>query len=1200
MIRNTQNTYAALAIAVMLAVVFHVRTQAATLTVCASGCGFTTLQAAVNAATLGDTITLKAGETFTGTTTLPVKAGSSYITIRSDTADANLPPAGVRITPAYLPFLPTLVSSGSGAPTITVAEGAHHYRLMGLYFPSTPGGFNDIIRLGSNACDSSGYQEYDADQPTDIEVDRVWLKANAVTGQKTGITLGGKRMNVLNSRIEGIAAVGQDSVAVYGGNGSGPYRIENNYLESSTENILFGGADPCQRTVMTVTGTPTTTSASVSVSNHFASGNAHTLAELSVGQLVAIQTNGGLQRRHTIIRSITGSGSTGSITFDPISDLPDVPGDIRGGVQASNITVRRNHITKPLKWRNAIIDSVVSASATPETTSGTLAAGTYQYSVVAINTGCYANITCYSGAQVVTATLNATGRVKIDWQPSPTATHYRIYGRTSAVTTYFQVAVGTNTYTDTGSAGTAATAVPARTKWQVKNLFELKTGTNVQVDSNIFEYHWKGSDVGSSMWIKVTNQGCSHEWGQTRDVVVEKNLFQHIDGWVLFNATEYSGCPNQSSRPTNLTNITLRNNLVIDSTADWADGGTGVFAIVASSYPLGKMVNWTVEHNTIGHYMRGLIQFSNTTRDENFIFRNNMTRNSTNGMSNANGGGNGTSGLEASANPYTVQNNTLAGATASTYANTGVNGTITGNFFPTAAAWEATFKNFTINGEPDADGPPDYALADDSPYKNAGTDGLDLGVNMPVLLAAIEGVRDGGTPASPVAPTITTTSPLSAGTVGSPYSLTLQALGTGALTWALQAGTLPTGLTLSSAGVISGTPTVAQTQTFTVRVTDATTSLTADQVLALTINASYTAPTITTTTLTNATQSVPYGPITLAVNNGLAPFFWTVSAGTLPTGITLNSSTGALSGTPSTAGANSFTVMVTDALNGTDTQALSLTVASVSLPCGRPVKLNGQEIFTFKRPTVPSVAPNDCAAINDFWIDTSTNPAIVKLITGTAGGVVTTTSVGSIVSSSLLSQAHSDTVAATPVEGALIVGADDGGGNAKWQMLAPGPSGSFLGSDGASLGFFQPASALQRGTTLTFHTRAGTNNTVWTNQPAILGEFPGLTPGSTNRMPFMITGYTKVALMVSLAFVGASTSTLSIQYSLTGTGNWIAIDGTDGTGAAVPLSTAGNALMGPTTTIASGLTGLVFLRLVGSGGDGVADPSFGNIAAVFW
>jgi len=1167
-----------------------------TRTVCASGCNHTTVQAAVNAAALGDTITLKAGETFTGTVTLPVKAGSSFLTIRSDTADANLPPAGVRITPDYAAVLPTVIGSGSGDPTFKMAEGAHHYRLLGLYLPSEPGGFNDILRLGGNACDASGYQEYEADQPTDVEIDRVWIKANAITGQKVGITLGGKRMNVINSRLEGLAALGQDSQAIVGGNGSGPYRIENNYLEAAAENIMFGGADPCQRTVMTVTGTPTTTGASVSVSNHFASGNAHTLAELSVGQLIAVLTNAGTQRRHTIIRSITGSGGTGSITFDPIAAVPDVPGDIRAGVQASNITVRRNYFTKQLRWRSPIIDAVTSASATPSTASGSLAAGSYEYKVVAINTGCYANNTCYSLPQTVTATLNATGNVKIDWQPSPTASHYRIYGRTSTVSMYFQVAVGTNTYTDTGSAGTAATTVPSSSKWQVKNLFELKTGANVNVDSNIFEYHWKGSDQGYSMWLKSTNQSNGHEWGQTRDVVIENNIWQHIDGWVSMQGAEYAS-GTAADKPADMTNVTFRNNLVIDSNTAWADGGSGVYAIGASSYPGGKIVNLTFDHNTIGHFMRGLVQFSNSTKHVNFVFKNNMARRVSFGFFGT-AGGEGTGALENNTASYTVQNNTFAGASANLYVS-GASGTMTGNFFPTPAAWEAAFENFTSNGDPDADGPANYALLDTSAYNNAATDGTDIGANVGAILTATATVRNGGAATAFTPPTITTTSPLAQGTVGTPYSVTLQGLGIGTLSWAVQSGTLPTGLTLSAGGVISGTPTVAQTQTVTVRVTDATSSLTADQILALTINASYTAPTVTTTTLANATQGVPYSA-QLANTGGLAPFTWSVSSGTLPTGVTLNAETGLLSGTPSTAGANSFTVLVTDALNGTDPQALSLTVVGGTLPCGRPQRFQGQEIWTFKRPTTPAVSPPDCVALNDFWIDTSTNPAIVKLVIGTTGGVVTTTSVGTIATSTLLSSSHSDTVAATPSEGTIIVGTEGG----KWQALQPGPAGSFLGSDGESVGYFQPAQTTLRGTTVTFHTRTGTAVTTWTNQPSTRAEFLGPTaPTGTNRIPFLINGYTRVMLMVRLQSNAAAGAKMFLEYSTVADGTtWTPIDGEGGTGTEIDINNGGvsGQLVSAQATVAAGLTGIIYLRVAGIGGDGVVDPSFGNIAAVFW
>ncbi len=71
---------------------------------------------------------------------------------------------------------------------------------------------------------------------------------------------------------------------------------------------------------------------------------------------------------------------------------------------------------------------------------------------------------------------------------------------------------------------------------------------------------------------------------------------------------------------------------------------------------------------------------------------------------------------------------------------------------------------------------------------------------------------------------ITTTSPLTGGTVSSAYSLQFAATGgTSPYTWAVTVGTLPAGLTLSTAGLLSGTPTTAATSTFTVTVTDSAT-----------------------------------------------------------------------------------------------------------------------------------------------------------------------------------------------------------------------------------------------------------------------------------------------------------------------------------------------------------------------------------------
>jgi hypothetical protein len=176
-------------------------------------------------------------------------------------------------------------------------------------------------------------------------------------------------------------------------------------------------------------------------------------------------------------------------------------------------------------------------------------------------------------------------------------------------------------------------------------------------------------------------------------------------------------------------------------------------------------------------------------------------------------------------------------------------------------------------------------------------------------------------------PAVTTTT-LPDGSVGTAYSSTLQASGgAGALTWSLSAGTLPAGLTLSAAGVISGTPTTQGNSTFTVQVTDAgSPPVSATKQLTLTINP---APlTVTTTSLPNGTVSSAYSA-TLVSSGGTAPVTWSITVGTLPAGLALNPANGAITGTPTTAGTSTFTVQATDSATPTAqtaTQGLSITV----------------------------------------------------------------------------------------------------------------------------------------------------------------------------------------------------------------------------------------------------------------------------------
>ncbi|MCL2563294.1 MAG: S-layer homology domain-containing protein [Oscillospiraceae bacterium] len=152
------------------------------------------------------------------------------------------------------------------------------------------------------------------------------------------------------------------------------------------------------------------------------------------------------------------------------------------------------------------------------------------------------------------------------------------------------------------------------------------------------------------------------------------------------------------------------------------------------------------------------------------------------------------------------------------------------------------------------------------------------------------------------------------GRVGDSYGFTFVATGNPAPTF-LHAGTLPPGLTLSSAGVLSGTPTEAGTFNFTIVATNS--AGTDDRAVTIVINQ---APTMTVYNAPGGTVNTAYSFTFEAIGSPTPTFSHT---GTLPPGLTL-SSAGVLSGVPTTTGTFNFNVMATNFI-GTDA-ALAITV----------------------------------------------------------------------------------------------------------------------------------------------------------------------------------------------------------------------------------------------------------------------------------
>jgi hypothetical protein len=186
---------------------------------------------------------------------------------------------------------------------------------------------------------------------------------------------------------------------------------------------------------------------------------------------------------------------------------------------------------------------------------------------------------------------------------------------------------------------------------------------------------------------------------------------------------------------------------------------------------------------------------------------------------------------------------------------------------------------------------------------------------------------------SVTAPTITITpATLTAGTVGVAFSQQLTAAGGAApYTYAVTTGTLPAGVTLTTGGLLAGTPTAGGSFAFTVTATDSNANK-GTQSYTWTVNA----PTITITpaagTLT-ATGDAAYSQV-FAATGGDPPYTW-VETGALPAGITWNAATATLSGTPTASGSFPITIKATDSSTGTgpysQTNSYTLTVTAPTI-----------------------------------------------------------------------------------------------------------------------------------------------------------------------------------------------------------------------------------------------------------------------------
>ena len=226
---------------------------------------------------------------------------------------------------------------------------------------------------------------------------------------------------------------------------------------------------------------------------------------------------------------------------------------------------------------------------------------------------------------------------------------------------------------------------------------------------------------------------------------------------------------------------------------------------------------------------------------------------------------------------------------------------------------------------------------------------------------------------------------LPGGQTATAYSQAIVASGgTGPYTYAVTAGSLSAGLSLSTAGSLTGTPTAIGNSSFTVTATDAN---------GCTGNVAYTlAVTCPTITVAPAAGALPGGNTsaaysqTITASGGTAPYSFVVTAGSLPTGLTLATG-GAISGTPTALGNASFTVTATDANGCTGSAAYTLNVTCGAIAVAPGSLPNGTQNSAYSQ----TITASGGIGPYTFAVTSGTLPAGLSLA---SGGALTGTPTG--------------------------------------------------------------------------------------------------------------------------------------------------------------------------------------------------------------
>ena len=324
-------------------------------------------------------------------------------------------------------------------------------------------------------------------------------------------------------------------------------------------------------------------------------------------------------------------------------------------------------------------------------------------------------------------------------------------------------------------------------------------------------------------------------------------------------------------------------------------------------------------------------------------------------------------------NPTTLPNGTQGSVYTQTVTTSGGTGpytyTVTSGALP--AGLSINVNSGAITGTPSAAGPYNFTIQSTDSTSNTGS--RAYAVSIGTISLALN-------PAT-----------LPNGTQGTAYNQNVTATGgTGPYTYAVSSGALPAGLSLNSgSGAISGTPSGSGASSFTVQATDSNGNIGSRP---YNVNIGTSTLTVNPATLPNGTQGTAYNQ-NVTATGGTGPYTYAVSSGALPAGLSFNSGSGAITGTPSGSGASSFTVQATDSIGNIGSRPYNVSIGTSTLTVNPATLPNGSQGIAYNQ----TVTATGGTAPYTYALSSGALPAGLSFNSGS--GAITGTPSGSGASS---------------------------------------------------------------------------------------------------------------------------------------------------------------------------------------------------------